>query len=260
MAAISTSSPLSTTATNPTTTTEHDYRFPRRPADRGTGELKSEQSEGTAATKTAGTATTSPNNTNRSALKYTTATGNRPKGAAAMRSTLKELRFDLHDTVGSARGKLSQPGAFASFDDGIAGMAASPEDLGSEDPLATQVWRFFTKTKQSLPNQERMENLTWRMMHTSLRKQRQADAESSRYGSHMRLLYPARWGKGGRQHPPRDAKKRKYSSECLVANLSFVPTQLRRQCPKRYRPAAEIVRIEQSLDFGSHELGRFHRC
>lgn len=182
MAAISTSSPLSTTTTNPTTTTEHDYRFPRRPADRGTGELKSEQSEGTAATKTAGTATTSPINTNRSALKYTTTTSNRPKGAAAMRSSLKELRFDLQDTVGSARGKLSQPGAFASFDDGIAGMAASPEDLGSEDPLATQVWRFFTKTKQSLPNQERMENLTWRMMHTSLRKQRQADAESSSSG------------------------------------------------------------------------------
>ncbi|KUI73517.1 Nitrogen catabolic enzyme regulatory protein [Cytospora mali] len=179
MAAISMSSPLTTT--NPTTT-EHDFRFPRRPADRGTGELKSEQSEDTAAAataitttkKTAGTAT-SPM---RSSLARTN-NNNRPKGAAAMRSSLKELRFDLEETIGVAQGKLSQSGPFAAFDDGIAGMAASPEDLEREDPLATQVWRFFSKTKQNLPNQERMENLTWRMMHTSLRKQRQVDGESN---------------------------------------------------------------------------------
>ncbi|KAJ6786995.1 hypothetical protein PWT90_04128 [Aphanocladium album] len=45
--------------------------------------------------------------------------------------------------------------------------------MQSEDPLAAQVWKFFTKTKQNLPNQQRMENLTWRMMALSMRKKQQ---------------------------------------------------------------------------------------
>jgi hypothetical protein len=49
-----------------------------------------------------------------------------------------------------------------------------------QDPLAIQIWRFFADTKQRLPEQDRMENLTWRMMYMSLRKRRQAEA--ARYG------------------------------------------------------------------------------
>ncbi|KAK7740762.1 Sodium- and chloride-dependent GABA transporter 1 [Cytospora paraplurivora] len=169
MAAIASSSLL--TSTNPTTT-EHDFRFPRRPADRGAAQLKSEQSGDAATGKKNGVATPP----NRSNMKNS---NNPSKGAAAMRSSLKELRFDLQETIGNAQGKLSHSEAFPGFDDGIAGMATSAEDLEREDPLATRVWRFFSKTKQSLPNQERMENLTWRMMHASLRKQRQADGEES---------------------------------------------------------------------------------
>ncbi|OBT49918.1 hypothetical protein VE04_09684, partial [Pseudogymnoascus sp. 24MN13] len=41
--------------------------------------------------------------------------------------------------------------------------------------LATQIWRLYSKTKKQLPNQERMENLTWRMMAMSLRKRRQEE-------------------------------------------------------------------------------------
>ena len=52
----------------------------------------------------------------------------------------------------------------------------SPEEMQRQDPLATQIWKFFSQTKQRLPNQERMQNLTWRMMHMNLRKQRQLDA------------------------------------------------------------------------------------
>lgn len=47
------------------------------------------------------------------------------------------------------------------------------EQLQEADPLAAQVWKFFTKTKQQLPNQQRMENLTWRMMALSMRKRSQ---------------------------------------------------------------------------------------
>lgn len=175
------------------TSTEHDYRFPRRPADSGTGDIKSGQSARSAPTKAKGTGTASliangnPSNAHRTNTTTTTTT-TRPKNTAEMRGSLKEVRFDLSKTVETARGTLSKTDAFADFQDGIAGMSTSPEDLGNEDPLATQVWRFFSKTRHNLPNQERMENLTWRMMHANLRKQRLADDESSRYACLARYL------------------------------------------------------------------------
>ncbi|KAI9265932.1 hypothetical protein BY458DRAFT_513072 [Sporodiniella umbellata] len=44
-----------------------------------------------------------------------------------------------------------------------------------KDPLATQVWRMYTKAKDSLPNGSRMENLTWRMMAMELTKKKEAE-------------------------------------------------------------------------------------
>ncbi|KAK6511955.1 hypothetical protein TWF481_000855 [Arthrobotrys musiformis] len=46
--------------------------------------------------------------------------------------------------------------------------------MQKQDPLATQIWKLYSRTRSSLPNQERMENLTWRMMSMKLkREQRQ---------------------------------------------------------------------------------------
>ncbi|KAL1924195.1 uncharacterized protein VTP21DRAFT_7230 [Calcarisporiella thermophila] len=42
-----------------------------------------------------------------------------------------------------------------------------------KDPLAAQIWRLYTKAKDSLPNGSRLENLTWRMMAMTLSKKRQ---------------------------------------------------------------------------------------
>ena len=43
--------------------------------------------------------------------------------------------------------------------------AESAEDLAKDDPLATQLWKFYAKAKakSTLPNAHRMENLSWRM-------------------------------------------------------------------------------------------------
>jgi GATA-binding protein len=73
--------------------------------------------------------------------------------------------------MGSAMFPTFQDGIFSSDE----AAQRSPEEKQKEDPLATQVWRFFSQTKQMLPNQERMENLTWRMMHLNLRKRRQEE-------------------------------------------------------------------------------------
>lgn len=56
----------------------------------------------------------------------------------------------------------------------------SPDLMKEKDPLSMQIWRLYTRTKAQLPNQERMENLTWRMMAMNLkRKEMQTDLFSS---------------------------------------------------------------------------------
>jgi GATA-binding protein, other eukaryote len=48
-----------------------------------------------------------------------------------------------------------------------------PETMAKQDPLATQVWRMYARSKATQPYAHRMENLTWRMMALALRKQRE---------------------------------------------------------------------------------------
>ncbi|KAF8625403.1 hypothetical protein AX15_005369 [Amanita polypyramis BW_CC] len=52
-------------------------------------------------------------------------------------------------------------------------LDADPDKLAKEDPLATQVWKLFARTKASLPQAQRMENLTWRMMALALKKRKE---------------------------------------------------------------------------------------
>ncbi|KAI9248463.1 hypothetical protein EDC94DRAFT_624910 [Helicostylum pulchrum] len=50
--------------------------------------------------------------------------------------------------------------------------AAKELDVNKKDPLASKVWRMYTKAKDTLPNGSRMENLTWRMMAMTLTKKK----------------------------------------------------------------------------------------
>ncbi|EPB82742.1 GATA-binding protein, other eukaryote [Mucor circinelloides 1006PhL] len=54
-----------------------------------------------------------------------------------------------------------------------------PEDETKKDPLASRVWRMYTKAKDTLPNGSRMENLTWRMMAMTLTKKKLAEQEAA---------------------------------------------------------------------------------
>ena len=49
----------------------------------------------------------------------------------------------------------------------------SPEEMKRKDPLGTQIWKLYSKTKTRLPNQQRLENLTWRMMAINLKRSEQ---------------------------------------------------------------------------------------
>jgi GATA-binding protein len=95
--------------------------------------------------------------------------------AAALKSE-QTISPSKHNVLGSA--------LFPSLETAAAGSSGSVEQMQSEDPLASQIWKFFSKTKQQLPNQQRMENLTWRMMALNLRKRQQQQQKM-----HNRYLY-----------------------------------------------------------------------
>ena len=147
-----------------TSITEHDFRFPRRPAEQKPGEVFSAISQlrsGASTTTSTGNSTTSNGYADGST-------------EAAGASNVAKLDFS---TANSARKELLRESFFPTWKDDAAGAELdSPDEMQKKDPLATQIWRLYSKTKKQLPNQERMENLTWRMMAMSLRKRKQEEA------------------------------------------------------------------------------------
>lgn len=51
--------------------------------------------------------------------------------------------------------------------------------MARDDPLATQVWKMYARTKAGLPHAQRMENLTWRMMALALRRRREEEGRAA---------------------------------------------------------------------------------
>ncbi|KAL8790613.1 MAG: hypothetical protein Q9213_000460 [Squamulea squamosa] len=58
-------------------------------------------------------------------------------------------------------------------DDATSADLIHPDEMQKKDPLGTQIWKLYSRTKTQLPNQERMENLTWRMMAMNLKRKEQ---------------------------------------------------------------------------------------
>ena len=110
-----------------------------------------------------------------------------PTTASSPQSTRKLSDLFSDDLFSSAStsltgntSKFSSPRVSGSPDLKAAELAngdVDPEKLAKEDPLATQVWRMYAKTKANLPHGQRMENLTWRMMALALKKKK--DEEES---------------------------------------------------------------------------------
>ena len=162
------------TTSSSTSITEHDFRFPRRPAEQKPGELFSAISH--AGPQDWGSTSKSKNKSS-SSSGSSTANANahaKARTEAAGASDLDKLDFSA---ANSARKELLRESFFPTWkDDATSEELDSPDEMQKKDPLATQIWRLYSKTKKQLPNQERMENLTWRMMAMSLRKRRQEEA------------------------------------------------------------------------------------
>ncbi|KAK2746494.1 hypothetical protein FQN57_003120 [Myotisia sp. PD_48] len=83
-----------------------------------------------------------------------------------------KLEPEVRDDI--ARGGLLRESVFSEWrDGGSSGALDDTDELQKNDPLATQIWKLYSRTKTRLPNQERMENLTWRMMAVSLRREKE---------------------------------------------------------------------------------------
>jgi GATA-binding protein len=90
-----------------------------------------------------------------------------------------KLAFSFHDSIG---GGLLRESVFSDWQDGAPrSPVENPDEMRQKDPLATQIWRLYSRTKSRLPNQERMENLTWRMMALNLRRKEREREEQARY-------------------------------------------------------------------------------
>lgn len=85
--------------------------------------------------------------------------------------------LDLSAPEAIARNEVLRDAMFPDWkDDASADALESPEEMQKKDPLGTQIWKLYSRTKTRLPNQERMENLTWRMMAMNLRRREQMEA------------------------------------------------------------------------------------
>lgn len=83
----------------------------------------------------------------------------------------QDPNLELSPKAAAARkGMLERP-IFPTFkNDATSADLEDPEEMQKNDPLATQIWKLYSKAKTQLPNAERMENLTWRMMAMSMRR------------------------------------------------------------------------------------------
>lgn len=89
----------------------------------------------------------------------------------------------LSDSLFPPRKPKKKPTSTDMDDDDSDGKSSSGDDDDeknkAKDPLATQVWRLYTKAKDTLPNASRMENLTWRMMAMTLNKNKSRSSAPS---------------------------------------------------------------------------------
>ena len=85
------------------------------------------------------------------------------------------IPFPSAETV--AQSELLQDAVFPTWkDDSSTDRIETPEEMQRKDPLGTQIWKLYSRTKTRLPNQERMENLTWRMMAMNLKRREKEQA------------------------------------------------------------------------------------
>ena len=87
---------------------------------------------------------------------------------------LSEAKLDPSLVPQSARQQILREAVFPKWkNDASSGDFDNPDEMQKRDPLGVEMWKLFSRTKSQLPAQERVENLTWRMMGITLKKQQE---------------------------------------------------------------------------------------
>lgn len=108
-----------------------------------------------------------------------------PSSAIVFRRTRGKL--DISPERNQTRTELLREAYFPDWrDDASSADLGHPDEMQKKDPLATQIWKLYSKTKLQLPHHERMENLTWRMMAMSLKRK---EREQARYACQIWLMH-----------------------------------------------------------------------
>lgn len=92
-------------------------------------------------------------------------------------STLDSSKLDLSPSNSAAREGMLRETFFPRLQTDSVVDLDDPEEMQKKDPIGTQIWRLYNKQKSQMPNSERMENLTWRMMSMNLRRMRRQSAQ-----------------------------------------------------------------------------------
>ena len=115
-------------------------------------------------------------------------------------------------------------------DDAAPSDVDNAEEMQKKDPLGTQIWKLYSRTKSRLPNQERMENLTWRMMAMNLRRREQQQQQQA-------ATYAKRSPTSGE---PKVFGTDSYASEKQV--------KLKRPAPPASTPSGIAQQLRKSID------------
>ena len=82
-----------------------------------------------------------------------------------------EGAMEFSPAADAAHRGMLEDAIFPAFgSDAASPSVESPEEMQKNDPLGTQIWKLYSRAKTQLPNAERMENLTWRMMAMNMRR------------------------------------------------------------------------------------------
>ena len=172
---------------------------------------------------------------------------------AIQNTTLKpqdssSINLDLSTPESLARNELLlQDSSFLEWkDQGAPENFETPEDLQKQDPLGTQIWKLYSRTKSRLPNQERMENLTWRMMAMNLRRREQLMQAQAAYERNIQSGGESR-DAGADTFP--SAKQKNLMSPPQTSTPSGIAQQLRRSVDQATEPesAPESMNLDDFI-------------
>ncbi|KAL9096551.1 MAG: hypothetical protein Q9163_006421 [Psora crenata] len=86
-------------------------------------------------------------------------------------------KLDISPENQHTRTELLRDAIFPNWrDDASDSDLGQPDEMAKKDPIGIQMWKLYSRTKTQLPNRERMDNLTWRMMAMNLKRKEREQA------------------------------------------------------------------------------------